>query len=198
MTSLLSFGLLALAGALPSPASTDHHAAVWAMPSHTVTVTYAERRGDLREATIRVVPSGDARPRWRGDVEALAVHGGEKHGWVVVDRLRAADGGLEARATLPGPEAIWAFAIRTSAEQTRIWTAPSARTGDDEPPKEPPPDEPPGGPPAEPPGEPPTDEPPPDDDIRDPWGDGDDDGDDGIRDPWGDEAVTPTSLRFSI
>lgn len=143
-TAFLAAGLVALvAFAAPPFASSpdDRQRETVALPSHTVEITYAERRGDLRRATIRITPR-ERSSRRLGEVEELGfLSSGHTTGssWHVLSSVRQSrDGVVEARGRVPAPELLRGFAIRT-ASGDHLWGSPSARgDGDDkEDPEEP-------------------------------------------------------------
>ena len=115
---LLALPLVAFdAPVAPSP----DHAAV--ATSHTVEIEYASTDGDLRNATLRITRRGDARPAWRGAIKQIAVHGPD--GWILIESVRRIEGGVEARARIPGPSGVYAFAILTDEGLSRVWTNPA-------------------------------------------------------------------------
>lgn len=117
---LLVLPLIAFGSPLATPAAPVTDATLAA--SHTVRIAYASTEGDLRNATLRVTRQRDARPAWRGTIKAVAVHGPD--GWIVIESVRPVEGGISARARIPAPRQITAFALLTDTGASHVWTNP--------------------------------------------------------------------------
>lgn len=91
--------------------------------SHSVQIAYASTEGDLRPVTIRVTRQRDARPTWRGAIKQMAVYGPD--GWILIESVRPIEGGVEARAQIPGPGGVYAFALLTESGESRVWSNPA-------------------------------------------------------------------------
>lgn len=169
--------------------------------THTVSIEYQQRRGDLRRAVIKIVPKERARAPWRGQIAGVAFLPANGKSWIIIQSLQAnRDGSYEGRAMLPGPREIAAMMVHTSEGESLSWGNPDWVAqqddgGDEDPPKE--------DPPAE---DPPADDPPDDGDegdcsgvdcvgIINPWTC---ECDEEIKDPWENEGFSAQMLRFGI
>ena len=116
LSKTLALGLaLALFTVFTVGASLPESAQAPADPTHTVTIEYAEDRGDLRAATLTIAPLREGiRPPWQGELDAITVL--SKSGqWIYVDRLLSYghSTGVKAEVMLPAPDAILMVGVHT-------------------------------------------------------------------------------------
>ena len=126
--ALLVASLVALAGLVAATPTSDAPRSA----THTVEITYAEGRGDLRRATVRIRPETRTRPTWRGEIVQIAFYTGRRSGWQVFRAGTARDGVYEIEAWLPPFAAIRAFGVRTDTGGSHVWQSPSTYDDDED------------------------------------------------------------------
>ncbi|MEM6327333.1 MAG: hypothetical protein AAF791_09470 [Bacteroidota bacterium] len=105
--SLLALVGLTLVAAAPRPVSDRAPVVSEADPTHTITIEYQQRRGDLRQASLKIVIDDSLPPRtrapWRGALHSVSVLSKDGR-WIVIRNLRQSRGeGIQAVALLPAP-----------------------------------------------------------------------------------------------
>ena len=126
--ALLVASLVALAGLVAATPTSDAPRSA----THTVEITYAEGRGDLRRAIVRIRPETRTRPAWRGEIVQIAFYTGRQSGWQVFRAGAARDGVYQIEAQLPPFAAIRAFGVRTNPGDSHVWQSPSTYGDDDD------------------------------------------------------------------
>lgn len=93
--------------------------------THTLTLTYQQRSGALRQATLKIGPKSDeVAPLWRGSLQSISVL--TKSGrWIIIESFlnssHSSGHSAEARVMLPAPRDIAAFIVRPQRGPTFGW-----------------------------------------------------------------------------